>query len=145
MDVLIGCPMDGLVTALVRIRQQPHPRDTRKGLSQELEPLAPQLQRHRAHAGQVSSWPSQARDDSLPDGVGYQGEDDRDRARAGRFLHGHGTGPRGHADHVDLKFDQLARERQPARLVAVDRAVHEDDVVAFGPTPPLQFGPKRCP
>jgi hypothetical protein len=118
-------PDEGLGRRVARAPERRTAGDVRRGVLQELEPLAGDaVAVGERHAGDVAARPRQIRDDAAGDRIARAREHDRQRGR--RLTRGAGTDRRPDHQHVDAGADQLVDERREPLGVAV-REAHLDD------------------
>jgi hypothetical protein len=117
------------VPAFVRIDQHGHARDRGHHLAQELEPLGGELADEKIDPSHVAVGPGQAADETEPDRVFGDHEDDGDRR--GRRLGGHRRHRAHGGDDGDLSAHEVGQELRQPVVLTLGKAVDDRRVLAL--------------
>ena len=100
---------------------------SRKQFPEKLDPFCVELRDNGADPGDISTRVGEARDDSVPDGIGKPRNDDRNRRR--RILGGQGRWRSPGQDQVHVQPNQFSRQSRVSFVSAVGRSVLDDEIL----------------
>src|SRR5262249_47675834 len=114
-----------------RVEQEGHPRDARRNLLEQLQPLAGYRRLHNDETGDIAARPREARHEAAADRVGNVHKDNRDGA--GLLEQRGGGGGVLRNNQVRLQGDEFLRESLHRFRAARGPASVDPDVAALRP------------